>query len=169
MLNDIFNRAEPILDYLKRDPELMGKVVELYDNHQRKEKPLEVYSEQLNAIKGGRILMISESWCSDCVIHYALFRWLAEECPNIDVRVIGRDGLEQTIMGLIGIEKAKIPCVAVLAPDGTAKGVFVERPKSIRDLDNSDDQMKRISLMRGYREGLFLWESMEEILDYLER
>ncbi len=169
MLNDIFNRAEPILDYLKKDPELMGKVVELYDNHQKKEKPLEVYLEQLNAIKHARILMISESWCSDCVIHYALFRWLAEECPNIEVRVIGRDGLEQTIMDLIGIDKAKIPCVAVLAEDGSAKGVFVERPKSVRDLETSDDQMKRISLMRGYREGLYLWQTMEEVLDYLER
>jgi hypothetical protein len=169
MLNDIFDRAEPILNYLKKDADLMGKVVELYDNHQKKEKPLEVYLEQLMAIKHARILVISESWCSDCVIHYALFRWLAEECPQIDVRVIGRDGLECIIMELISIDKAKIPCAVVLNDDGSAKGIFVERPKDIRALENSDDQMKRISLMRGYREGLFLWQSLEEILDYLER
>lgn len=169
MLGDIFDQAQPILSYLKKDQELLEKVVELYDNHQRKEKPLETYLEQLSAIKHGRILVISESWCSDCVIHYALLRWLAEECPQIDIRVIGRDGYERLIMDQIGIEKAKIPFIAVLDDKGEAKGILVERPKDIRELETSDDQMKRISLMRAYREGLYLWQSMEEILDYLER
>ncbi len=168
MLNDIFNRAEPILTHLKHENEILEKIAQIYDNHQKKEKPLEVYLERLSAIHSGRILMISESWCSDCVIQYALMRWLAEECPQLDVRVIARTGLEDIVKELVGRDQAKIPCITVLDESGKAKGVFVERPKSIRALETSDDQMKRIGLMRGYREGLFLWETLEELIDYLE-
>ena len=169
MLGEIFDKAQPILSYLKNEPELLEKMIELLDNHQEKEKPLESYLEQLSAIKQGRILVISESWCSDCVIQYALLRWLAEECHQLDIRVIGRDGYERTIMDHIGMEKAKIPFIAVLDEKGNAKGVFIERPKDIRELETSDDQMKRIGLMRAYREGLYLWQTLEELIDYLER
>lgn len=168
MLKDIFNRAEPILTHLKHEEDILEKIAQIYDNHQKKEKPLEVYLERLSAIHSGRILMISESWCSDCVIQYALMRWLAEESPQLDIRVIARTGLEDVVKKLIGREQAKIPCIVVLDEKDEAKGVFVERPKSIRDLESTDDQMKRITLMRSYRDGLFLWETLEELIDYLE-
>ncbi len=168
MLNDIFNRAEPILNHLKHEDDILENIAQIYDNHQKKEKPLEVYLERLSGVHSGRILMISESWCSDCVIQYAVMRWLAEECPQIDVRVIARTGLEEVVKQQVGRDQAKIPCIIVLDDKGNSKGTFVERPKSIRELETSDDQMKRISLMRGYREGLFLWETLEELIDYLE-
>lgn len=168
MLAELFDQAEGIKAYLENRIDLADNAKLLLRQHEERERPLADYAVRLERITGGRILLISDSWCSDAAINMGLFLWLSQQTYDLEIRVLGSAGLDQSIMKLLGTDKVKTPLAIVLTEDSQAKGIFIERPKDIRALENSDDQLKRIKLMRAYREGLFLWQTLEELLSYLE-
>lgn len=169
MLAELFEKAEDIKSYLESRLDLTEGAQLILRQHEERERPLSDYGPRLEQIVGGRILLISDAWCSDAAINLGLYLWLSQQSYDLEIRVLGSAGLDQTIMKLLGSDKVKTPLGIVLSEDLTlVKGIFIERPKSIRALENSDDQLKRIKLMRAYREGLFLWETLEEVLCYLE-
>lgn len=169
MLAELFNKAESIQFYLENKSDLAESAALVLRHHEEKERPLSDYASRLQQIESGKILLISDSWCSDAAINMGLFLWLSKQSFDIEIRVIGSAGLDQSIMKLLGTDKVKTPLAIVLSSDlSKDKGIFIERPKDIRALENSDDQLKRMKLMRAYREGLFLWQTLEELLTYLE-
>jgi hypothetical protein len=46
-------------------------------------------------------------------------------------------------------------------------GVFIERPNIIRELDQSEDQLRRIVMMRDYRSGKYIQHTAREITDMM--
>lgn len=169
MLAELFEKAERLKPYLESRLDLRDGAHLLLKQHEERERPLSDYAPRLEQIVAGRILLISDTWCSDGAINMGLFLWLSQQNYDLDIRVIGSAGLDQMIMKLLEAEKVKTPLAIVLSEDlSQVKGIFVERPKDIRALENSEDQLKRIKLMRAYRDGLFLWQTLEELLSYLE-
>lgn len=114
-----------------------------------------------------RILFFGEMWCPDCVINAAALAGIIKQVKILEVRVQPRDGNEEVIMGLGDGSKARIPTIVPLDDQGKPKGIFVERPKVIRDLEQSEDQLKRIVMMRDYRAGRYVLDTAKEIMEML--
>ena len=116
-----------------------------------------------------RILFFGELWCPDCVINGAALAGILREThgQNLDVRVQPRDGNEQVIMALGDGVKARIPTIVALDGEGEPLGVFVERPSAIRALESTEDQLKRIAMMKAYRAGGFVTEAAREIMEMM--
>ncbi len=114
-----------------------------------------------------RILYFGEMWCPDCLINAVALAGMIKEIKAIEVRVQPRDGNEEIIIGLGDGVKAKIPTIVLLDDNGEAAGVFVERPKRIRDLEQSEDRLKRIVMMKEYRAGLYIEDTVRELMAML--
>jgi len=112
-----------------------------------------------------RILFFGEMWCPDCVINAAALAGIMKQVKVLEVRVQPRDGNEEVIMRLGDGKKARIPTIVPLDDQGNPIGVFVERPKVIRELERSEDQLKRIVMMRDYRAGRYVLDTAREIME----
>ncbi|SCZ81985.1 thioredoxin family protein [Acidaminobacter hydrogenoformans] len=115
-----------------------------------------------------RILYFGEMWCPDCLLNAVALAGMMKKIKVLEVRVQPRDGNEAVIKGLGDGVKAKIPTIVPLDDHGEALGVFVERPMRIRALEQSDDQLKRIVMMKEYRAGLYIEDTAREIMAMLK-
>ena len=111
-----------------------------------------------------RILYFGELWCPDCVINAVALAGIMKQIKVLEVRVQPRSGNEDVIMSLGDGVKAKIPTIVPLDDQGSPLGVFIERPALIRALDQSEDQMNRIVMMRAYRAGEYVQDTAREIM-----
>lgn len=114
------------------------------------------------------ILFFGDLWCPDCVINSVAVKGLTNIFPGLKVRVLSRDGNEEIIKLLGDQVKAKIPTIVVMSQTFEPLGVFVERPEIIRELEQTDDQVQRIIMMRDYREGKFIADAASEIYKILK-
>lgn len=112
-----------------------------------------------------RILFFGELWCPDCVINAVALAGIMKKVKALEVRVQPRDGNEEVIMALGDGTKARIPTIVPLDDQGNTLGVFVERPKMIRALEQSEDQLKRIVMMKEYRAGYYVQDTAREIME----
>jgi hypothetical protein len=114
-----------------------------------------------------RILFFGELWCPDCVINAVALAGMMKQVRTLEVRVQPRDGNETVIQNLGDGIKAKIPTIVPLDDQSMPMGVFIERPNIIRELDQSEDQLRRIVMMRDYRSGKYIQHTAREITDMM--
>ncbi len=77
------------------------------------------------------LLILSGSWCGDCVRQGPMFRCLAAAAPTIDLRFIDRDAAPE-LTDVLRINGAKkVPVALFLSEDFFEVGRFGDRPLSV--------------------------------------
>ncbi len=121
----------------------------------------------LNSITAAKVLVFAEVWCPDCVINVAALETLAKNNPAISYRILPRDGFEDALKSLTPDGSTRIPTFISMDADDSPKGYFLEKPKAVKKVEEGDDQVKRIVVKRDYRNGKYLLDALEELIEIL--
>lgn len=121
----------------------------------------------LNEIKKAQVLVFGEVWCPDCVINIAALEAIARTNSNIEYKILPREGYEKDLETLTPDGSARIPTFISMDQENGAKGYFLEKPKAVKAVESGDDQVKRIVVKRDYRNGKYLLDTLEEIIEIL--
>ncbi|MDI3310120.1 MAG: thioredoxin family protein [Thermoanaerobacterium sp.] len=110
------------------------------------------------------VLSFAESWCPDCQVSVPI---MAKICAllGIDFRILKREGHEEDMMAFCGDGKAKIPTFVFFDNDFNVAGIWIERPKIIKELVAKGDNSFRI----GYVNGEYDKEIVDELLEKISR
>ncbi|MFX0549181.1 thioredoxin family protein [Hathewaya histolytica] len=130
--------------------------------------PLELKKRIENISENINILAVAELWCPDCIVNVPSIVYISDLNSKVSISFVKREGNEEYLNNFSVEGKVKIPTFIIMDRDFKLKGAFIERPNSIKDLENGDDQVKRIVGMKNYRQGKCLEEVIEEILDIIE-
>lgn len=149
------------------------------DKDVNKEKALEIYhhitlkEELINRIKQIdtriKIIVFAEIWCPDCVINVPALQKMKDINPNIEFKILPREGNENHMEPYKVGGKAKIPTFIVLDDSFIEKGVFLETPKIIKDIAGKGTQVEMIVAKRKYRKGEYINNTIEEILAIINK
>ncbi|SNS38149.1 Thioredoxin [Anaerovirgula multivorans] len=149
------------------------------DQDINREKTLEIYNsitleeELVHRIKeiGAviKILVFAEIWCPDCVINVPALQKIKEINPNIEFRILPREGNEIYMEPYKVGGKTKIPTFIVLDNDYKEKGAFLEIPKTLKEVVGKGNQVEIIVAKRKYKKGEYISSTIEEILDIINR
>ena len=77
---------------------------------------------------------------------------------------MSREGNEDTIKVYGDKDKPYIPTFVIMDEKYNVLGNFIERPILIKELAKETDQVKRILMMKNYRKGEYLDETIRDIL-----
>lgn len=125
-------------------------------------KEIEAVKEKVN------ILAFAEVWCPDCIVSVPALKKLNDINSLIEFSVVGREGNEEYLEEYKEDNKAKIPTFLIMDEEFKVKGAFIERPKSIKEIEKSGDQVKIIVEKRNYRAGKYINATIKEILDIIK-
>ena len=91
--------------------------------------------ERVRALGGEwRLLAVAEDWCSDSVSTIPFLALLAEQAPNLEMRVIRSDaGREIMETHRTPDDRAATPTVLILTSDYEEAGCLVERPPNLQE------------------------------------
>jgi len=123
--------------------------------------------EKLMAIDSAHVVVFGEVWCPDCMINVAVLEVMHNLNNNIKYSVVPRTGFEEQLKSLTPDHSVKIPTFVSVDANWEVKGVFLEKPQVVKDVEASDDQVKRIVIKRDYRNGKYVLDTMEEIIGLL--
>lgn len=113
------------------------------------------------------ILTLAEIWCPDCMINVPVLQKMKKYNDNIEFSIIKREGNEKYFKKYSVDGKIKIPTFIVFDDDFNEIGYFIERPKIIKDIYKSDNQVDIIIATKKYRNGQYGNETARDILDML--
>lgn len=136
-------------------------------------KNLKIDMESIKRIEGlekeNYVLCIGESWCPDCVINESIMSKIADLQSNIKIRFIGREGNESLVSSYDADGKARIPLILIMDEEFNVKGTFNEVPSILNKIVKTGTQPEIIVAKRKYRNGEFVQETIEELMDLLEK
>jgi hypothetical protein len=129
-LEDLYRSGIPFevfFDEANRRRELWEK------NYQRGSVAPEMV-ERVRALGGEwRLLAIAEDWCSDSVSTIPFLALLAEQAPNLEMRVIRSDAGSAIMEShRTPDDRAATPTVLILTSDYQEAGCLVERPPNLQ-------------------------------------
>lgn len=116
-----------------------------------------------------KILVFGEIWCPDCVINISALEKIHLVNDKIEFSIVERKGNEDTIKIYGDKDKAYIPTFVIMDDSYNVIGNFIERPTVIKDLETELDQVKRILMMKNYRKGDYIDETICDILKKIEQ
>ncbi|WP_142414510.1 thioredoxin family protein [Hathewaya massiliensis] len=141
------------------------KIEDLVDNLNVKEETKDRIAKIEEDIN---ILIAAEVWCPDCVLNVPGALYISKLNPKVKLSFIKREGNEESLQEFAIDGKVKIPTFIVMDKDFKLKGTLVERPKNIKEVENQDDQVKRIVEMKKYRSAEYIDKVVEELMDIIE-
>ena len=109
------------------------------------------------------ILAIGENWCIDSIINIPVVHWLEKNNENIKLKVIDTDSYSKFMPN----EKVITPTFIIMNQEYQEIGKWVQYPKRIIDVVESKDQVRIIVEKRRYRQGEYIVDTLEEVLDIL--
>ena len=122
---------------------------------------------KIKAVPSAHILVFGEVWCPDCMINMAALEVMHRLNAKIEYTVVPRESNEEALKAITPDKTAKIPTFVALSESWEAQGLFLEKPKVIKEVEAGKDQAKRIVVKRDYRQGKYLLEAMEELITLL--
>lgn len=119
------------------------------------------------AAAGGRLYVLAEDWCPDCMAVVPVVARLADEA-GVPLRVFRRDSHPELRDRHLTQGKAKIPTVVAVqaGPEGRwhEVGRFVERPARLNDeLARLPPEQRRSRLLQAYADGSFREPTLAEL------
>ena len=120
----VFARAKPYAAYLASDPARAGGWQVVYDRvalSDAQRALLASFTRQM------RVLVVSGTWCGDCVQQGPLLARIAEGCPMIDLRWVDRDEESEFSTRVRICGGGRVPTVAFAAEDGEMCSVLGDR------------------------------------------
>jgi hypothetical protein len=81
-----------------------------------------------------RLLVVGESWCGDGANSVPYLAWLADNSPNLELRIVRKhDGGALLATHKVNGREA-IPLVLLLDENFVERGAWVEQPKALREM-----------------------------------
>ena len=102
------------------------------------------------------LLVAAEMWCPDCLRNVPALQALCRKAPNIQLRMITRDQATPLFQQRFGVDKVKIPFVAILDGNLNPIGNFIERPLVVQ---NGDEET-----LLAYKQGEHLADTVNDIV-----
>lgn len=107
------------------------------------------------------LLVVGEMWCPDCQINVTVLDDLCHRQPRIDLAVITKGRAEDDLKTRLGLERIAIPLVVVLDKAFEPAGLFIERPRLVREGDEA--------VLRAYKAGEHLDATLADVLELIEQ
>ncbi|MHB1482646.1 MAG: thioredoxin family protein [Bellilinea sp.] len=101
---------------------------------QRRHQSIELTGDERARLAGlttrRRLLILTEEWCSDCLMNLPILAKLAEDSPNIEVRFFNRKDWPELRAYFNGHDIYSLPTVQILDDFLRPLAVWVERPQA---------------------------------------
>lgn len=107
------------------------------------------------------LLVVGEMWCPDCQINVTVLDDLCRRQPRIDLAVITKGRAEDDLKTRLGLERIAIPLVVVLDEALEPAGLFIERPRLVREGGEA--------VLRAYKAGEHLDATLADVLELIEQ
>lgn len=152
----------------------VGKNVELWAAMWRHARVDEDHVRRVTSLSGTwHLLVLSEDWCGDAVNTVPVVAMLAARCPNLDLRVLGRDANPDLMDAhLTGLSRS-IPVIIVLDDAYVERGWWGPRPTVLQRWVSGQGQL--LEKTSRYREARTWYArdrgrtTLEEVVSMLER
>ncbi len=132
-------------------------------NYSRIELPVDLIDEIKEIQEDIYILASGEMWCPDCQLNITVAKKLTEINDNIKLSIISMGRGRKYLMPLLNLEEFKIPTMVILDKNFNQLGLFLERPKSAKKLEeNSENELF-------YLKGNFLIDAARELILLMKR
>lgn len=127
LIESVFTRAVPFSAYLASDPQRAGGWQAVYDRVRLSD------GQRAEVASFGRemkVLVVSGTWCGDCVQQGPLLARIAEANPRIDLRWVDRDAEADFSSRLKICGGGRVPVVVFAAEDFEACAIAGDRTLS---------------------------------------
>ena len=129
MMQERFESALPFTAFLER---VVANAAHWRDAYRLARLPVEAVA-RLAAVPGRwHLLVMVEDWCGDAVNILPLLARLAEQAPNVDLRVVGRDDNADLMDAHLTNGSRSIPVVMVLDEDYVERAWWGPRPSPLQ-------------------------------------
>ncbi|MGB3365922.1 MAG: thioredoxin family protein [Acidaminobacteraceae bacterium] len=162
MLKTLFEQGMTFEDFMNLENGKHKDIMKSFSSIDAISKELK--DQILKVEKKIKILVFGEVLCPDCVINVSALEKLHLVNNKVEFMIVGRDGNEDTIKIYGDKDKSYIPTFVIMDEEYNVLGNFIERPISIKKLSDEKDQVKRILMMKNYRKGEYIDETIWEIL-----
>ena len=154
------------MDFIRRDKDMyQEKTLELYNRIEIDEE----LQEKIQTIDEPiHVLVFAEIWCPDCMINVSILQRLADINPHIQISIVSKEGNEEYIEKINPGGKPRVPTFVFLNKDFELFGVFIERPKALKEIEKRGKQAEILVAKRKYKKGEFSKETIQEILDIVK-
>lgn len=142
------NKCEEIMNNIKIDESIINKIKSI--------------TKKIN------ILAFAELWCPDCQINLPAIYTISENNNNVEFKIVPREGNENLMERYKLDGKVKIPTLVIMDEDFNEIGYFIEVPNIVRDVVNRGNQVEIIVTKREYRNGKYITNTIEEVLDIIK-
>ena len=142
-----------------------GERARIFKNNSR----LNLTEEMISFIEGidceVNFLVSGEIWCPDFQLNATVLKRFLDLNPNFNMSVITMARGKKFMAPILGIDKDafKGPTVAVLDKDFNVLGVFEERPKEVRKIENFED------IKIDYYKGKYLLYTTNDFIEILKK
>jgi thiol-disulfide isomerase/thioredoxin len=123
----VFARARPYAAYLATDPARVGGWQAVYERVALSEVQRAVLASFTRRMQ---VLVVSGTWCGDCVQQGPLIARIAEASPAIDLRWVDRDEEAEFSSRVRICGGGRVPTVVFAAEDGEACSILGDRTLS---------------------------------------
>jgi thiol-disulfide isomerase/thioredoxin len=120
----VFARAKPYAAYLASDPARAGGWQAVYDRVALSEMQRSLLASFTRHMP---VLVVSGTWCGDCVQQGPLIARIAEACPMIDLRWVDRDQESEFSSRVRICGGGRVPTVVFAADDGEVCSILGDR------------------------------------------
>lgn len=156
-VEELLKQGKPLGEYLEEAEEgIKRKVQRLYER--AREVDLDPFEPRYR--KG---VLFSEFWCPDCLVLAAALRYVQEETPQMEIKVLKKEGFSDILSKNSADGKARIPLLIVLDEEGKKVDHLSEVPFSLRGVTREEKGH------RDYRVGKYMAPLLEELKGMLTR
>ena len=142
-----------------------GERSRIFKNNSR----LNLTEEMISFIEGidceVNFLVSGEIWCPDFQLNATVLKRFLDLNPNFNMSVITMARGKKFMAPILGIDKDafKGPTVAILDKDFNVLGIFEERPKEVRKIENFED------IKIDYYKGKYLLDTTNDFIEILKK
>lgn len=140
------------------------EVAALHRDQAKTEQPdfLAPLEQQIAALNGRFTLLVAaEMWCPDCQRNLPAIQALTRRYPDAQLGILNRAQADAPFKDAFGVERVKIPFVAVLDENFAPLGSFIERPRSV--VAGGDEALQ------SYKRGERLADTVAEIVGVMQQ
>lgn len=162
LLRDLFDKGITFREFLEHAEEVYrSKMESIIDN-------LVMDQEFKNRIKNIDkhiyIIAFAEAWCPDCQINLPGVSFISDLNPNIELKVVPREGNEKLMEKYKINGKPKIPTFVIMDENFNELGVFIELPTIIKEIIYRGNEAETIVSKRKYKKGEYVKDTIYEML-----
>ena len=119
-----------------------------------------------------RLLVLADDWCGDAVNTVPVIAGLAEEAPNLELRILGREEIPEIMDAHLTRGSRSIPIAILLGEDGRERGWWGPRPRELQEwfenVGRGLDQAERYPRLRRWYAGDRGVTTCREIADLVQ-